>query len=361
MALFTKVRPTRMIVAVDRRLHNIRRKARDFDPKNNQSFTGIMEVTMHGTQFDPEPSNPDEPFLLRLDKDEFSNGMATARNNIIRLMEKNLFRARELRQMIIEGVAPAFKPSSSAYTLAGPASQQDVNIDQRLAIEKVMSAQDYTLVSGNAWHWQDDNYCSHHSRPSLAGQVSIADLVYAYCSRQHSVEDQRTTRSQFSDWAQWAKVHPEVQAFADLGGVPKKTIARAREVLHKTAKLSRQHAFGINQPIFNARVFDYCIVDEASQITLPVCLGPIRMARTFILVGDHFQLPPLVANKEAQQGGLDVSLFKMLSDAQPSSVVNLEHQYRMARRHHASLKHPDLLWPSQMWKCFHREENVAYT
>ena len=54
------------------------------------------------------------------------------------------------------------------------------------------------------------------------------------------------------------------------------------------------------------------------------------MARTFILVGDHFQLPPLVANKEAQQGGLDVSLFKMLSDAQPTSVVNLEHQYRMA-------------------------------
>ena len=52
-----------------------------------------MEVTLNGTQFDPEPSDPNEPLLLRLDKDEFSNGMATARNNIIRLMEKNLFRA----------------------------------------------------------------------------------------------------------------------------------------------------------------------------------------------------------------------------------------------------------------------------
>jgi DNA replication ATP-dependent helicase Dna2 len=46
--------------------------------------------------------------------------------------------------------------------------------------------------------------------------------------------------------------------------------------------------------LFNRRKFDYCIVDEASQITLPTCLGPIRFADRFVLVGDHFQLPPLV-------------------------------------------------------------------
>lgn len=42
------------------------------------------------------------------------------------------------------------------------------------------------------------------------------------------------------------------------------------------------------------RKFDYCIVDEASQITLPACVGPLRYAETFILVGDHYQLPPVV-------------------------------------------------------------------
>lgn len=47
-------------------------------------------------------------------------------------------------------------------------------------------------------------------------------------------------------------------------------------------------------PLFFRRKFDYCIVDEASQITLPTCLGPLRMADTFVLVGDHFQLPPIV-------------------------------------------------------------------
>lgn len=83
--------------------------------------------------------------------------------------------------------------------------------------------------------------------------------------------------------------------------------------------------------IFNERNFDYCIVDEASQITLPVCIGPIRMANTFILVGDHYQLPPLVKNPEAREGGLDVSLFKLLSEAHPEAVVSLEHQYRMCK------------------------------
>src|SRR5204862_8206790 len=69
--------------------------------------------------------------------------------------------------------------------------------------------------------------------------------------------------------------------------------------------------------IFNKRKFDYCIVDEASQITLPVCLGPLRYAERFVLVGDHFQLPPLVRNLEAQKGGLDLSLFRLLSERHP--------------------------------------------
>jgi DNA replication ATP-dependent helicase Dna2 len=39
--------------------------------------------------------------------------------------------------------------------------------------------------------------------------------------------------------------------------------------------------------------------------------------------------PPQVRNGAARKGGLDVSLFKRLSDAHPAAVVNLTHQYRM--------------------------------
>lgn len=104
----------------------------------------------------------------------------------------------------------------------------------------------------------------------------------------------------------------------------------------------------IHSELFSRRIFDYCIVDEASQITLPTCLGPLRFSEKFVLVGDHNQLPPLVRfflccdyvrcltntglqvrNREARKAGLDVSLFRRLSEAHPHAVVELTQQYRM--------------------------------
>jgi hypothetical protein len=47
--------------------------------------------------------------------------------------------------------------------------------------------------------------------------------------------------------------------------------------------------------LFSCRKFDFCFVDEASQFTLPTCLGPLRFADKFVSVEDHFQLSPLVS------------------------------------------------------------------
>ena len=50
--------------------------------------------------------------------------------------------------------------------------------------------------------------------------------------------------------------------------------------------------------------------------------------RTY-LVGDHHQLPPLVKHRGARKAGMDVSLFKRLSDAHPAAVATLAVQFRM--------------------------------
>lgn len=89
------------------------------------------------------------------------------------------------------------------------------------------------------------------------------------------------------------------------------------------------HWTSTNSAIFSRRTFDICIIDEASQITLPTCLGPIRFAERFVLVGDHHQLPPLVRSRDARKGGLDVSLFRRLCEAHPEAIVDLNQQYRM--------------------------------
>ncbi|ODV62863.1 bifunctional ATP-dependent DNA helicase/ssDNA endodeoxyribonuclease DNA2, partial [Ascoidea rubescens DSM 1968] len=86
----------------------------------------------------------------------------------------------------------------------------------------------------------------------------------------------------------------------------------------------------INNWLFSYRdSFDYCIIDEASQIMMPICLGPLRLCEKFILVGDHFQLPPLVISPNAK--GLSESLFKILSEKYPEGLSELTYQYRMCK------------------------------
>ena len=323
----TSVRKHKIQVTIDRRLHNTRATGVNFDARRNQTFAGIMEVVENGHgQSTTIPTQPDETILYRLDKDEFSNGMAMIRNNLIRLMERDVFGVQALRRLIVENVAPTFNPTASAYTLADSASQASLNVDQKAAIEKVMSAKDYALVLGMPGTGKTTTI-AHIIRALVAQGKSVLLTSYTHTAVDNILLKLRNDGIGIFRLGAIAKVHPEVQEFADLAGKPIKTVEDLKRCY--TQPIVATTCLGINHAIFNQRIFDYCIVDEASQITLPVCIGPIRMARKFILVGDHYQLPPLVQNHEAQEGGLDISLFKTLSDNHPSSVVNLEHQYRM--------------------------------
>lgn len=325
----TKVSASRIGVAVDRRLHNARIRQKGFDEERNQSFAAIMEV---GKTDARSTASKDEDeghqVVYRLDKDEFSNGMATVRNNLLAIMDDEIFRSYELRELIIENKAPVFKPSPTAYTLSGPASQMQINTDQRAAIDKIMSGQDYALVLGMPGTGKTTTI-AHIIRALVARGKSVLLTSYTHTAVDNILLKLRDTSISVLRLGVQAKIHPEVQQFAKLACMPPQSIPELEE-MYMTPSVVATTCLGVNHQLFHKRIFDYCIVDEASQITLPVCLGPIRMACTFVLVGDHYQLPPLVQNKEAQEGGLDISLFKLLSDRRPESVVNLEHQYRMA-------------------------------
>ena len=321
----TKIRRHEISVAVDRRLHNARSKKDGFDAANNQSFAGIMEVGYEDKKGRSDSQAQSQQVVYRLDKDEFSNGMALVRNNLIRIMEKDVFGAMPLRRLVIEDVAPSFRPIDKQH-LAGPNAEASLNIDQRNAIAKVMSAEDYALVLGMPGTGKTTTI-SHIIRALVAQGKSILLTSYTHTAVDNILLKILDANISILRIGAESKIHPEVQEFVDLACRPKTSFEAIQRSYQ--SQVVATTCLGINHPVFNQRVFDYCIVDEASQITLPVCLGPIRMAHTFVLVGDHYQLPPLVQNKQAQEGGLDISLFKLLSDRHPESVVNLEHQYRM--------------------------------
>lgn len=105
-------------------------------------------------------------------------------------------------------------------------------------------------------------------------------------------------------------------------------------------------------PLLQGEQFDVVIVDEAGQISQPAVLGAIMASNSFVLVGDHKQLPPLVLSDLAAEGGkflaltfktifqmskndtfagFGVSLLKHLAESNPESIAPLTYQYRMHR------------------------------
>ncbi|SPP78040.1 blast:DNA replication ATP-dependent helicase/nuclease DNA2 [Drosophila guanche] len=84
---------------------------------------------------------------------------------------------------------------------------------------------------------------------------------------------------------------------------------------------------GMGHPIFRKRTFDFCIVDEATQVLEPTVLRPLFHCHRFVLVGDPEQLPPIVKSREARSRGADVSLFDRLDSPDNTAVLSV--QYRM--------------------------------
>jgi superfamily I DNA and/or RNA helicase len=75
--------------------------------------------------------------------------------------------------------------------------------------------------------------------------------------------------------------------------------------------------------------FDYVIIDEATQATIPSTLIPITRGKTTILVGDHKQLPPFSQLQNKTQKSLFEHLYAENGVYGPDIGVRFNIQYRM--------------------------------
>lgn len=324
--IFTSATRTTITITVNRRLSDSLQKQIGFDEESNQVFHSLLKSTWEplNTQASTSPT-------FRIDKDEFAQALSVARNNLVELLlQKHL---NNQLHSIVDLKPPRFRPQlSQAWTIPNE-MRSKFNVDQMAAIQKCLSAEDYALILG---------------MPGTGKTTTIAALIEILVAQNktvlltsytHSAVDTILRKIKDSGFdilrlGRPALVHPEVRHFAVGGGSGdgrKPHTPVELEQMYLNPPVVATTCLGISHWLFGRRKFDFCIVDEASQVTLPTCLGPIRYADRFILVGDHFQLSPLVKNPAAQEGGLDVSLFKRLSDHRPESVVNLEHQYRMCK------------------------------
>ncbi|KAK1333724.1 hypothetical protein QTO34_006111 [Cnephaeus nilssonii] len=275
-----------------------------------------------------------ESTLFRLDQEEKNCDIDTPLGNLSKLM-KNTDASQKLRDLIIDFREPQFIPFLSSIL---PHDAKDtvasilkgLNKPQRQAMKKVLLSKDYTLIVGMPGTGKTTTICA------LVRILYACGFSVLLTSYTHSAVDNISLfklakfKIGFLRLGQTQKVHPDIQKFTEEEICRSKSIKSLAllEELYNSHLIVATTCMGINHPIFSRKVFDFCIVDEASQISQPVCLGPLFFSRRFVLVGDHQQLPPLVLNREARALGMSESLFKRLEQNE-DAVVQLTVQYRM--------------------------------
>jgi len=275
--------------------------------------------------------------LLRVDKEDIMSGFGTCRNNILALLTPRLRDDRltplPLLGLVVDLLPPRFVDADTG--LAGldvDAKRQlgELNVDQREAVMRVLCAQDYALILG---------------MPGTGKTTVIAAAVRALVAQKKTVLLSAYTHSALDNvllklvelgvpllrlGAAQGRVDPRlaphcIERLLERAGTTAELAALLSDKLVvATTSLSLGHV------LLQKLKFDVCIIDEAGQVTEPVCIGPMRCAERFVLVGDHYQLPPLVTEERAADLGLGVSLFSRLCEAHPHAVSRLRLQYRMS-------------------------------
>uniref|UniRef100_A0A3B3D4K1 DNA replication ATP-dependent helicase/nuclease n=1 Tax=Oryzias melastigma TaxID=30732 RepID=A0A3B3D4K1_ORYME len=279
-------------------------------------------------------------YLCEVDKTSVSCrlsvvGLSTHLTNLSRLME-NCQDSERLRKLIVDLHPPEFifnlssvLPRDAKDTVAD--ILKGLNKPQKQAMKKVLLSKDYTLIVGMPGTGKTTTICTL-VRILIACGFSVLLTSYTHSAVDNILLKLKRFRVGFLRLGQGQKVHPDILPYTEEN-VRKKgvlTLLELEELYNKELVVATT-CMGIKHPIFTRRRFDFCIVDEASQISQPICLGPLFYVHRFVLVGDHQQLPPIVQNHEARSLGMDESLFKRL-EVHSEAVVQLNVQYRMNRQ-----------------------------
>jgi DNA replication ATP-dependent helicase Dna2 len=206
-----------------------------------------------------------------------------------------------------------------------------LNSGQAAAVRKILLAEDYSLLLGLPGTGKT-------STLSLVIRLMIArGQKVLLTSFTHSAVDHLVTKlieagmspAQLLRLGSKSSVHTSVHPFLLEARETGNSVAALSTVCGSVRLVACTVLAAARSKLVRSLCMDCCVMDEAGQIAQPAALGAVLCARSAVLVGDDYQLPPLVVSLEAQSKGMNVSLFKRFMEAHPAAVCSLTIQYRM--------------------------------
>ncbi|TFK37115.1 DNA replication factor Dna2-domain-containing protein [Crucibulum laeve] len=213
--------------------------------------------------------------IFRLDKDELFGGMGRIRDNLAHLFYAEGDARR--RKLVVDLKPPSFSPIAEMPP-AVVKYTKDLNVSQQAAVAKVLAAEDYALILG---------------MPGTGKTTVIAALIKALVEQGKTVLLSSYTHSAVDTIL--LKLDD-----ADFGILRLGNVDKIHSDIHKYTLARRRIATTVEQ-------LEHQLISP--PVVATTCLS--------------------VRNNNARKGGLDVSLFRRLSDAHPEAVADLAYQYRM--------------------------------
>lgn len=341
-----EITASKIVISTRRQLITNKQATVDHSKNINQSIISVLHPVTNISQVIQNQNLVN----YRIDKNNIQQDLSTSRFNLLNLFLPPIAPGIQLvdertgktkiskrsdggdeimRKILVDNIVPTFVSDyQHPHAVYDESCLNGFNENQIKAIDHALRCNNYSLILG---------------MPGTGKTTVIAELIKILTANGKSILLTSYTHSAVDNillkllnldinivrLGSKSKINPLTQRFMPNYD----DIQSYREYIERIDNISvvATTCLGTNDLLFSLRTkdFDYVILDEASQVSLPIALGPLRYGQRFIMVGDHFQLPPLVKNNIARENGLEESLFKILSERHPESVVELTYQYRM--------------------------------
>ncbi|CAH8522563.1 unnamed protein product [Schistosoma turkestanicum] len=330
----------------------------EFDFTDYESVPPVSDYKKYALSLISTRSFPDRIKLFRIDRYVSMKAIQLNLSNLVGLM-RNSKLCHLLRELIIDGHTPDMLKTISKKTVKEIRFiLKPLNINQRTAILQSLFSKNYLLIKGYPGSGKTETLIA------LLRVLIILKKKILVTAHTHSAVDNllvrlcQTGETRIIRLGQMDRIHADLLNYSFE--------YKLNRFLKSDEKIKNNVIDYINNIMMDAVVvgctalgasggndqrhaaltyqkFDVVLIDEASQLMFPTTLGPLLCLTEeqqpdsinccrFVLVGDPYQLPPLVRSQKARFGGLDQSLFSILlnhhnHDHHSPSTVNSSVEY----------------------------------